>query len=321
MLDSHHHLWDLSVRDQPWLHSSAGLAPLLRNFGTQDLAPLATAAGVSQTVVVQTVTEPGETPELLAAAAAQSLVTAVVGWTDLTSPAVADDLSALLSLPGSDRLAGIRHPVLIEPDPRWLTRPDVLRGLAAVAAVGLTYDVVARPHQLPAAATAAAARPDLMFVLDHLGNVEVEPQVDEQWAAAFRQFAALPNTICKLSGILGAPPPAGSGPDSVGPDTVGPDTVGPDTVGPDTVGPDTVGPDTVGPDTVAHMRPYYEIALEAFGPDRMMFGSDWPVSTLGAPYGDVVAAARTLTRDLSLPEQQAIFSETARRVYKIGDSR
>jgi L-fuconolactonase len=301
MLDSHHHLWDLSVRDQPWLHSSAGLAPLLRNFGTQDLAPLAAAAGVSQTVVVQTVTEPGETPELLAAAAAQSLVTAVVGWTDLTSPAVADDLSALLSLPGSDRLAGIRHPVLIEPDPRWLTRPDVLRGLAAVAAVGLTYDVVARPRQLPAAATAAAARPDLMFVLDHLGNVEVEPQVDEQWAAAFRQFAALPNTVCKLSGILGAPPPTGSGPDSVGPDTA--------------------SPDTASPDTVAHMRPYYEIALEAFGPDRMMFGSDWPVSTLGAPYGDVVAAARRLTRDLSLPEQQAIFSETARRVYKIGDSR
>jgi L-fuconolactonase len=284
VLDSHHHLWDLSVRDQPWLQSAAELAPLLRNFSTRDLAPLAAAAGVTGTVVIQTVTEPGETPELLAVAAAHSLVTAVVGWTDLTSPGVADDLSALLRLPGSDRLAGIRHPAVIEPDPRWLARPDVLRGLAAVAAAGLTYDVVARPSQLAAAATAAAAVPGLVFVLDHLGNVEVEPRVDEQWAAAFRQFAALPNTVCKLSGILGAPAPVAS-----------------------------------GPDTVGHLRPYYQIALEAFGPDRMMFGSDWPVSTIEAPYGNVVAAARSLTSDLSLPEQQAIFSETARRVYQIGD--
>jgi L-fuconolactonase len=286
VLDSHHHLWDLSVRDQPWLKSAAELAPLLRNFGTGDLAPLAAAAGVTETVVAQTVIEPGETPELLAVAAAQSLVTAVVGWTDLTSPDVADDLSALLRLPGSDRLAGIRHPVLIEPDPRWLARPDVLRGLAAVAAAGLTYDVVARPGQLPAAAAAAAALPQLVFVLDHLGNVEVESRVDEQWATAFRQFAALPNTVCKLSGILGVPAPVASGPDSV-----------------------------------EHLRPYYEIALESFGPGRMMFGSDWPVSTLGAPYGEVVTAARRLTSDLSRPEQQAILSETARRVYLIGQSR
>jgi L-fuconolactonase len=288
ILDSHHHLWDLSAHDQPWLHSAAELAPLLRNFSTRDLAPLAAAAGVTATVVVQTVVEPGETPELLEIAAAQSLVAAVVGWTDLTVPGVADDLSTLLSRPGSDRLAGIRHPVLIEADPRWLARPDVLRGLAAVAAAGLAYDVVARPGQLPAAVTAAAAVPDLVFVLDHLGNVEVEPRVDEQWAADFRRFAALPNTVCKLSGILGAAAPAPAS-----------------------------GPAPASHPAVEHMRPYYEIALESFGPGRLMFGSDWPVSTLGAPYGGVVAAARALTSDLSLPEQQAILSGTARRVYKI----
>jgi L-fuconolactonase len=289
--DSHHHLWDLSAFRQPWLHSDPVLAPLLRDYSLADLAPAAAAAGVTATVVVQTVTEPGETPDLLAVAAQpSSLVAAVVGWTDLTAPDVADALAALRGLPGSERLAGIRHPVLIEPDPAWLARPDVLRGLAAVAAAGLTYDVVARPGQLAGAVQAAGQLPGLTFVLDHLGNVEVTAQVDAQWAAAFRAFAALPNTVCKLSGILAEPAPTRPG---------------------------GTGPPDGARDGVGHLRPYYEMTLDCFGPDRMMFGSDWPVSTLGAPYGDVVAAARALTSDLSQAERDAIFAGTARRIYHL----
>jgi L-fuconolactonase len=298
ILDSHHHVWDLSVRHQPWLWSDAALTPLRRNFGIDDLAPLAATAGVTATVVVQTVTEPGETPELLAVAAADSLVAAVVGWVDLTAPDVTDALAGLAALPGSGLLAGIRHPALTEPDSGWLARPDVLRGLAAVAAAGLTYDVVVRPGQLPAATHAAAALPGLVFVLDHLGNVEVEPRVDEQWAAAFEAFAALPNTVGKLSGILGVPDPAGTSRPTAGPDDVA----------------DQAG--DAWP-AVGHLRPYYEIALDSFGPGRLMFGSDWPVSALGSPYGDVVGAARALTSDLSQPEQDAILGGTARRVYRI----
>jgi L-fuconolactonase len=288
VLDAHHHLWDLSVRAQPWLDTDPVLAPLRRDFWLDDLTPLAAAAGVTGTVIVQTVTEPGETPEMLAVAASGSLVSAVVGWVDLTAPGVADDLAALGERPDAGRLAGIRHPVLIEPDPEWLIRPEVLRGLAAVGAAGLTYDVVVRPCQLPAAREAAARLPELVFVLDHLGNVEVKPKVGEEWAAAFREFAALPNTVGKLSGIFAAPAPA-DGPQS--------------------------GAD--GPE-VEYLRPYYEMALDCFGPGRLMFGSDWPVSSLGVAYGDVVGAARKLTRDLSQPEQEAIFGGTARRVYRIG---
>jgi L-fuconolactonase len=290
VLDAHHHLWDLSAFHQPWLHSDPALAPLLRDYSLADLAPAAAAAGVTATVVVQTVTEPGETLDLLAVAALpSSLVAAVVGWTDLTAPDVADALAALRDLAGAGRLTGIRHPVLIEPDPAWLARPDVLRGLAAVTTAGLAYDVVARPGQLPAAVQAAAQLPGLTFVLDHLGNVPVTAQVDAHWAAAFRAFATLPNTVCKLSGILSEPAPPQAGPDGSGAQA-----------------------------GVGHLRPYYEIALDSFGPDRMMFGSDWPVSTLGASYGDVVAAARALTSELSQAEQDAIFGGTARRVYQIG---
>ena len=202
IVDAHHHVWDLSVRHQPWL-DQPGLAPLRRNFLLSDLEPEAAAEGVTSTVLVQTVTEPDETPEMLALAAGSDLIAGVVGWVDLEAPDAADAIGALRELPDGALLVGIRHPVLVEPDPDWLTRPAVLRGLADVAAAGLTYDVVAMPRHLRAAVAAAQATPQLTFVLDHFGNPEIGNEVDESWAVAFRMFAALPNTVAKLSGILG----------------------------------------------------------------------------------------------------------------------
>jgi L-fuconolactonase len=274
IIDSHQHVWDPAARAQPWLESDVALAPLRRHFAIGDLGPQAEAAGVTATVVVQTVTEHGETPELLALAATEPLVVAVVGWTDLTSPAVGDELSRLSALAGGRFLTGIRHPLLTEPAADWLARPDVRRGLSAVAAAGMCFDLVLEPRQLPTAIAVAAGLPELTFVLDHLGNVAVGPHVDPDWAAAFAALAALPNTVCKLSGILGA---AGT----------------------------------------AAVRPYCELAVELFGPDRLMFGSDWPVCTLTASYATVVTAATELTGNLSEPEQQAILADTASRVYRI----
>src|SRR5215469_274019 len=218
VVDAHHHVWDVSAHPQPWLASHPALAPLRSRFTVADLAPLAAAEGVTGTVVVQTVTESWETPELLALAAGGGLVGGVVGWVDLTAPDVADVLTRLRELPGGDRLAAIRHPVLIEPDPDWLARPAVLRGLAAVAAAGLAYDVVGEPRHLAAAATAAAGLPQLTFVLDHLGNPDMVPgasPADGPWAAAFARLAALPNVVAKLSGVMSEPPPPGAAPGSV----------------------------------------------------------------------------------------------------------
>ncbi len=106
------------------------------------------------------------------------LLAGVVGWTDLTALAVADTAAGLRELPGGEFLCGIRHPVLAEADPDWLARPAVLRGLRALPAAGLSFDVVTLPEQLPAAVTAARSVPELTMVLDHLGDPPVGAGLD-----------------------------------------------------------------------------------------------------------------------------------------------
>jgi L-fuconolactonase len=296
---------------QPWA-SDAELTPLRRSFRLEELAALAAASGVTGTVVIQTVAEPWETPDLLAlaagrdpygpahdgsthdgsthdgpahedpddeAAAQSSLLAGVVGWTDLTAPDVADAVARLREQPGGRFLCGFRHPVLMEPDPDWLARPAVLRGLRALAEVNLSFDLVTLPHQLPAAVTAARSVPELTFVLDHLGNPPVSSDqtaaAGGPWAEAIRALATLPNVACKLSGVHSDPPGA------------------------------------------SDLRPWYDAVLAAFGPDRLLFGSDWPVSTRVASYGQVCDLYRTLTEPLTIAEQDAIFERTARRVYRL----
>ncbi|MFB7285380.1 amidohydrolase family protein [Actinacidiphila glaucinigra] len=276
IVDAHHHLWDLSVRDQDWI-TGERLAPLRRDFSLADLEPEAKAAGVTATVLVQTVTVAAETPEFLALAAGSDLVAGVVGWTDLTDPAVADRLAALRELPGGERLVGIRHQVQGEPDPQWLLRPDVLRGLRAVADAGLVYDLVVLPHQLPAATRAAGLVPELVFVLDHLGKPLVAEGATQPWGEDVRSLAARPNTVCKLSGMV-----------------------------------TEADWDTW---TTADLAPYAATVLDAFGPNRLMFGSDWPVCRLAASYAEVVDTARVLTGELAEAERREVFSGTARRVY------
>jgi L-fucono-1,5-lactonase len=299
VIDAHHHLWNVTAREHRWLMggqswaSDEELARLRRSFGLADLAALAAASGVTGTVVIQTVDEPWETPDLLTLAAggdpyggggarvagagpAGGLLAGVVGWTDLTAPDVAEAVAGLRAQQGGAFLCGIRHPVLAEPDPDWLARPSVLRGLSGLAGSGLCFDVVVAPHQLAGAVTAARSVPGLTFVLDHLGSPPVGSDAAGPWARwshAIAELGALPNVVCKLSGAHSSPVLA------------------------------------------SDLRPCYETVLAAFGPSRLMFGSDWPVSSLAAPYGEVCAVYRELVTELSSAEQGAIFSGTAHRVY------
>lgn len=279
-IDAHHHLWSLSARPHGWLDEPS-LEPIRRDFGTADLRAVAERAGVDATVLVQVLPDVDETAEFLALAGSSDLVVGVVGWVDLTAPDVAERLHRLRGGPGGHRLVGVRHLVQSEPDPDWLTRPNVLAGLRAVRDEGLVYDLLTRPHQLPAALKAVRAVPDLVFVLDHLSKPDITGGILQPWATRLAELAAEPNVVAKVSGLV------------------------------------------TEADwerwTAADLRPYVDIALEAFGPDRLMVGSDWPVCLLAADYDRVFATAAELLGGCSTTEREQVFGGTAARAYRLGN--
>ena len=277
IVDAHHHFWDPARADYPWLTDD--LAAIRRSFGPSDLAPLLADAGIDATVLVQTRSSEDETREFLATATAAPFIRGVVGWVDLTDPAVEDRLAALRGSPGGEWLVGIRHQVHDEDDPHWLVRADVRRGIAAVGRAGLAYDLLVRTRELPAARTVVATMPDIRFVIDHLAKPPIRAGDLGEWSAGVAAFRGLPNAWWKLSGLV-------------------------------------TEADGTGWRT-ADLRPVADHVLEVAGPDRMLFGSDWPVCLLAAGYQQVVAAARELTAGLSEIERSAIFGESARTVYRL----
>ena len=279
-VDAHHHFWDPARASYPWL--TADLAAIDRAFGPDDLAPLLAAAGIGQSIVVQARHGLDETRELLETAATSSFVAGVVGWVDLTDPIAGDVVAALREGVGGSRLVGIRHQVHDEPDPEWLLRPDVRRGLAAVATAGLAFDLLVRTRELPAAIEIVRSMPELRFVVDHLAKPPVREGALEPWASLIRRFGLLENATCKVSGL--------------------------------------VTEADLGAWTVDDLAPYVHHALDVFGPARVMFGSDWPVCLLAAPYPRVVEAAHALTAHLSEPEQQSVFGGVAARVYRLDEA-
>ncbi|MFC6085909.1 amidohydrolase family protein [Sphaerisporangium aureirubrum] len=278
-IDAHHHMWDLSRRSQSWLESPA-MAPIHRDFTLSDHAAEAAKAEIGGSVLVQVLADAEETREFLALAARSETVAAVVGWADLTRPGLGDELAALAGSPGGDLLRGIRHLVQGEADPRWLARDDVRGGLRRVAAAGLAYDLLVLPHQLPAAIETVRALPELSFVLDHLAKPPIASGDLEPWAGLIRELAAEPNVTAKLSGLI------------------------------------TEAASDWDADA---LWPYVDVALDAFGPGRLMFGSDWPVCLLA---GSLPLWAETVTELLTragLPaaEREAVFRGTAARVYRL----
>jgi L-fuconolactonase len=282
LIDAHHHVWDLAARDQPWI-SGPAMDPIRRSFGVDDLGPEAAAAGVTATVVVQTVADVTETEELLDLAEATPLVAGVVGYVDLAAPDVGERLDRLRERPSGGWLVGIRSPVQDEPDPGWLTRPAVLDGLREVARRDLVYDLLIRAHQLEAARAAVTEVPHGRYVLDHLAKPAIASGGWEPWASDLAALGARGNVSAKLSGL--------------------------------------VTEASWSTWATGDLRPYVEHALAVFGPDRLLFGSDWPVCTLAAPYGRVTAATRELVAGLSTTEQAAVMGGTAVTVYGLAGRR
>ncbi len=174
---------------------------------------------------------------------------------------------------------GVRHIAQDEPDDRWLARPDVVRGIGALRRYGLSYDILVHARQLPAAIELARHLPDQPFVLDHLAKPEIRAGRLEPWRTDIRRLAAHPNVVGKLSGL--------------------------------------VTEAAWDHWSAAGIRPYLEVALEAFGPARLLIGSDWPVCLLAGDYRRVIGLAADFVRSLSPDEQAAIFGANALRCYGI----
>ncbi|MFD8493579.1 amidohydrolase family protein [Amycolatopsis sp. NPDC059657] len=275
MIDAHHHLWDPSRRDYPWMSASA-LDPIRRPYTVDDLRAVTRRAGVRSTVLVQTVSSVEETVEFLETAADEPIIAGVVGWVGLTDPDVDSQLARLAN---SGPLVGIRHQVENEPDPGWLARPEVIRGLAEVGRAGLAYDLLVRTPQLAAARAAVDALPDMTFVLDHAAKPPIASGEWQPWADEFAKLAERPNVYCKLSGL--------------------------------------VTEADWNQWRVGQLRRHAEHVFESFGAQRVMFGSDWPVCELAASYEVVVDAALSLTGPLSDLERGEVFEHTARRAYAL----
>ena len=279
IVDAHHHLWQLA-RGYAWL-DGAPFAPIRRDFAVDDLRTQLQAEGVDRSVLVEAARETtAEGHEFLAIAESTEEIAGVVAWCDPADPGLADVLAAYRAGPGGRWLVGVRPQVQGEPDPEYLARAGVQRGLRVVADSGLAFDLVVRVDQLAAAASAARAVPELGFVLDHLGKPQIRDGADglARWRAPLAELAGEPNVTAKLSGLITEADWAQW--------------------------------------TVDDLRPYVETALELFGPDRLMFGSDWPVCLLAGSYGQVLRALRAALDGATGPaDREAIFAGTAVRAY------
>ncbi len=196
-IDAHHHFWQLDRFRYPWM--TPDLEPLLRDYGPADLQPLLAAHHVDRSVLVQTISSLDETRWFLQLSERHEFIAGVVGWVDLTDPALDQMLDELAPHP---KFVGVRHQVHDEPDDRWLLRDDVLRGLAQLAARSIPYDLLLRPRHIPAAIEVALALPELSLVVDHIAKPAIAHRGWDDWAKPFAKLAKHPNVTCKLSGMI-----------------------------------------------------------------------------------------------------------------------
>jgi L-fuconolactonase len=276
-IDSHHHFFMGSLEAHPWL--TGKWSPLQRQFGPSELEPQLADVGVTGTVLVQTLPTLDETRQFLDMAGSISWIRGVVGWVDLRGPGVNDVLSTLKDGRNGRYLVGIRHDLIDEADPRWLLRSDVMRGLKKLAGFGLVFDLLMRERHIETAVAVTRSCPDVRFVVDHLAKPAITRKPSKVWLNGMKDLSAQGNVACKISGLM----------------------------------------------TEANwqswrlhdFRPFIEHALALFGASRCMFGSDWPVCTVVAPYRTVCATSKALMEDLGQAERAQVLGGTAARWYQL----
>jgi L-fuconolactonase len=280
IVDSHQHLWDLEKVEYPWLVPAYG--PLYRTFTPAELEPQLVAAGVDRAVLVQAANSYEDTDSMLAHAAEHEWIGAVVGWVPL------EDAGEAARVLDGRYLAdpwfrGVRHLNHEEADPDWLVRPAVIDGLKVLEERGLVYEVVA-VHPLHLGHVPALARtcPDLRIVIDHLAKPPIASGDYTAWKADLRAAAEHPNVFAKVSGL------------------------------------NTAADWQTW--SAADLEEPVGFALEVFGAQRLMFGSDWPVAILAGDYAKVWTETLMVLDRLGLrgADRSAILGGTAASLYSIG---
>ncbi len=275
-LDAHQHFWRYTAAEYGWIDDA--MAALRRDFLPEDLKPLLDANGFDGSIAVQARQTLEETEGLLELAEANAFIRGVVGWVDLCSPDVRSDLERLA---GRKKLRGVRHGLQAEPDREFMLREDFQRGISLLDEFGLAYDLLLYPKHLEVAERLVRAFPWQRFVLDHIAKPVIRAGLLEPWARDMRALAKHENVTCKLSGMVtearwGA---------------------------------------RWGRWTPADFAPYLDVVLEAFGADRVMIGSDWPVCTVGADYAATMGVVADYIVRLTESEQAAILGGNCAWAY------
>lgn len=177
------------------------------------------------------------------------------------------------------KLCGIRHIVQDEPDVNFLLQPDFVRGLEMLRTYNLTYDILVFPHQLGAALELVRKLPDQPFVIDHIAKPYIKAGYFDGWAVLMQEIAACPNVYCKVSGMITEADWA-----------------------------------TWKPDDFSR---YLDVVFSAFGTERTMFGSDWPVCLVAGSYEKMLGLVQHFTSDFSEDEKAAFYGKTGAKFYKI----
>ncbi|MFE3518554.1 amidohydrolase family protein [Streptomyces sp. NPDC059166] len=279
VIDAHLHVWDPTRADYDWL--GPAMAPVDGTMGFEDVHPELRAAGITAAVLVQAADNDEDTDHMLATAAAHPEVVGVVAWVPLDHPGRAR--ARIAELRESRHVVGVRALVHENPDPDWILRPEVARGLELLAGAGLTFDwVTSSPAALAHVPVLAARHPELSLVIDHLGKPPVGGVAEDRaaWRKLIAAAAEHPRVHAKLSGLYSATGPLDAW-------------------------------------TTGEIRPFVEDALELFGPERLMYGGDWPVSVLAGGYARAWGACRELLGPLTPDDRTAVLGGTAARFYGI----
>lgn len=281
IIDSHHHLWRYRTDEFPWI--TPDMAPLRRDFLTPDLAQVCEDHGITATVVVQARQTLEETAWLLSIAKSSPYISGVVGWVPLHSPDLSVILSELTAPTEQDRsqrslLVGVRHVIHDEADERFINREDINKGVAELHRFNLTYDILIFPRHLPLTVPFVDRHEHQIFVVDHCAKPRIREGEIAEWERYMRELAARPQVYCKLSGLLTEAGPRWNAED---------------------------------------LTRYMDVVLDAFGPQRVMFGSDWPVCLGSGSYSDWLHIVTEYCSALSPDEQARLFAGTAAEAYRL----